>query len=232
MEVDVSDYATEGVLSIDYEDGQWSLVNFLSKFLNEIERNYEFHNKKMSTVIRGLENWKYLLEGIKFKFEIQIDHKNLEYFIKIQKLNRRQARQVLYLSKFNFTLKHVPGIKIEKTDRLSRQSDWKVDIENNNDNQVFIKDCQLHNLSEVVIEGSEVDILEKIKIARNKDKKVVRVVEEIKKAGVKVLREKEWQIERDLMLKEDKVYVLKNKALRVEIIQLHYNIPVIRHRRK
>jgi len=61
---------------------------------------------------------------------------------------------------------------------------------------------------------------------------VVRVVEEIKKAGVKVLREKEWQIERDLMLKEDKVYVLKNKALRVEIIQLHYNIPVIRHRRK
>ena len=45
------------------------------------------------------------------------------------------------MSKFNFTLKHVPGIKIEKTDRLSRQSDWKVDIENNNDNQVFIKDC-------------------------------------------------------------------------------------------
>ena len=61
---------------------------------------------------------------------------------------------------------------------------------------------------------------------------MVKVVEEIKKAGVKVLREKEWQIERDLMLKEDKVYVLKNKALRVEIIQLYYNIPVIRHRRK
>jgi len=83
-----------------------------------------------------------------------------------------------------------------------------------------------------VIEGSEVDILEKIKIARNKDKEVVRVVEEIKKTGVKVLREKEWQIERDLMLKKDKVYVLKDKALRVEIIQLHYDIPVIRHRRK
>jgi len=92
MEVDVSDYATEGVLLIEYEDGQWRLVTFFSKFLNEIERNYEFHDKKMLAVIKGLENWKYLLEGIKFKFEIKIDHKNLEYFIKIQKLNRRQAR--------------------------------------------------------------------------------------------------------------------------------------------
>jgi len=69
-----------------------------------------------------------------------------------------------------------------------------------------------------VIKGSKVDILEKIKIARSKDKEVVRVVEEIKKVEVKVLREDEWQIEGDLVLKEDKIYVLKNEALRVEII--------------
>jgi len=42
-------------------------------------------------------------------------------------------------------------------------------------------------LSEVVIEGPEADILEKIKIARNKDKEVIRVVEEIKKTRVKIL---------------------------------------------
>jgi len=69
-----------------------------------------------------------------------------------------------------------------------------------------------------VIKGSKVDILEKIKIARSKDEEVVRVVEEIKKVEVKVLREDEWQIEGDLVLKEDKIYVLKNEALRVEII--------------
>jgi len=33
--------------------------------------------------------------------------------------------------------------------------------------------------------------LEKIKIARSKNKEIVRVVEEMKKAGVKVLREEE-----------------------------------------
>ena len=40
---------------------------------------------------------------------------------------------------------------------------------------------------EVVIEELEVDILEKIKIVRDNDKKVVRVVKEIKRVRVKVL---------------------------------------------
>ena len=57
---------------------------------------------------------------------------------------------------------------------------------------MFIKNYWLHNLSEVVIEGLEVGILEKIKIARSKDKEVVRVVEEMKKARVKVLKEEDW----------------------------------------
>ena len=91
MEVDVSDYATEGVLSMKGEDGKWRLVAFLSKFLNEMERNYEIHNKEMLAIIRGLESWRHLLEGVQFKFEIWTNHKNLEYFMKAQKLNRRQA---------------------------------------------------------------------------------------------------------------------------------------------
>ena len=56
MEVNVSDYATEEVLSMKCEDGRWKLVVFLSKSLNEIERNYVIHDKEMLAVIRGLEN--------------------------------------------------------------------------------------------------------------------------------------------------------------------------------
>ena len=51
----------------------------------------------------------------------------------------------------------------------------------------------------------------------------------MKKVGVKVLRDKEWQIREDLVLKEEKIYVLKNKKLRIEIIQLYHNIPVAGH---
>ena len=43
---------------------------FLSKSLNKTERNYEIHDKKMLAVIRGLENWRHLLEGIKYKLEV------------------------------------------------------------------------------------------------------------------------------------------------------------------
>ena len=83
-----------------------------------------------------------------------------------------------------------------------------------------------------MIEEPEVDILEKIKIARSKDKEVIRVVEETKKTGVKVLRGDEWQIEESLVLKEGKIYVPKDEALRVEIIQLYHNVPIVGHGRK
>ena len=57
-----------------------------------------------------------------------------------------------------------------------------VGPENNNNNQTLIKEQWIHSLVEVVIKGPEVEILEKMKIAREKNKKVVRVVEEMKKA--------------------------------------------------
>ena len=103
-------------------------------------------------------------------------------------------------------------------DRLSRRLDQKVGVENNNNNQTLIKEQQIYSLVKVVIEGPEVEILEKIKIAREKDKEVVRVVEEMKKIGIKMLQGDEWQIEGNLVLKEEKVYVSKNEKLRVEII--------------
>ena len=54
----------------------------------------------------------------------------------------------------------------------------------------------------------------------------------MKKTEVKVLQREEWQIEGDLVLKEGKVYIPKNKELRVEIIQLHHNILVVGYREK
>ena len=56
MEVDASDYAMGGVLSMECEDGLWRLVAFLSKSLNEAEGNYKIHDKEMLAIIKGLEN--------------------------------------------------------------------------------------------------------------------------------------------------------------------------------
>ena len=56
IEVDTLDYATEEILSMECKDRRWRPVAYLSKSLNEMERNYEIHDKEMLAFIRGLEN--------------------------------------------------------------------------------------------------------------------------------------------------------------------------------
>jgi len=123
VEADASGYATRGVLSTKCEDKKWRPVAFISKLLNVTEQNYKIHNKEILVVIRCLEAWRYYLEGAKLEFKIWTDHKNLQYFMTSQKLNCRQARWALYLSQFNFTLKHIPGKSMGKADGLSRRPD-------------------------------------------------------------------------------------------------------------
>jgi len=133
VEADASDYVTEEVLLTKCEDRKWRPVAFISKSLNIIEQNYEIHDKEMLAVIRCLEAWRHYLKGAKLKFEIWTDHKNLQYFMTSQKLNRRQARWALYLLQFNFMLKHVPGKSMEKADGLSRRPDWQEGVERDNE---------------------------------------------------------------------------------------------------
>ena len=87
VEADASNFAMEGVLLMKCEDEKWRPVAYISKSLNKVKRNYEIHNKEMLVIIQCLKAWRYFLEGDKDQFEIWTDHKNLEYFIKAQKLN-------------------------------------------------------------------------------------------------------------------------------------------------
>ena len=71
-----------------------------------------------------------------------------------------------------------------------------------------------------------IDILEKIRKSEAKDDEVIKAVEEMKKARVKMLRNEEWREENSLMLKKGKIYVPKDEALRIEIIRLHHDMPM------
>ena len=79
-------------------------------------------------------------------------------------------------------------MKMEKTNELSRRLGWKVE-EKDNENQKLIKKEQICILVKVIIKELEVDIIEKIRITREKNKKVIRVVKKMKKIEVKTLRE-------------------------------------------
>jgi len=226
VEADASDYATGGVLSTKCEDGKWRPVAFISKSLNATKRNYEIHDKEMLAVIRCLEAWRHYLEGAKLEFEIWTDHKNPQYFMTSQKLNRRQAQWALYLSRFNFTLKHVPGKSMGKADGLSRRPDWQEGVEKDNEDRTLIKPEWVRGVETIVEEGN---LRERIKKVQGGDERVVKEVEKLKKAGVKTLRDEEWEIEDGVILKEGRIYV-PERELRREIIWLHHDTPVGGHR--
>jgi len=66
----------------------------------------------------------------------------------------------------------------------------------------------------VIEEG---DLRKKIKKVQEEDEKVVKAVEELKKAEVKTLRDEEWEIEDGVVLKEGRIYIPEGE-LRGEII--------------
>jgi len=113
--------------------------------------------------------------------------------MKAQKLNRKQARWALHLSRFNFTLKHVPESKMGKVDSLSRRPDWKVGVEKDNEDQRLVKpewlEVRKTEMVEIIVDG--VDLLEEVRKSKVKDNEVVKAMEKMKKAGVKMLRDKE-----------------------------------------
>jgi len=80
-------------------------------------------------------------------------------------LNQRQARWALYLSRFDFILKHVPGSKMGKADSLSKRPNWEVGVERDNENETLVKpewlEVRRTETVEIVVEG--VNLLEKIK---------------------------------------------------------------------
>jgi len=87
-------------------------------------------------------------------------------------------------------------------------------------------------VEEVLRRLKENDLLDKVKKYETRDDKVIKAVEEIKQAGIKMLRDEEWCQEDGLILKEKKVYVPKDKKLKAEVIRLHYDIPVGGHGRQ
>ena len=105
-------------------------------------------------------------------------------------------------------------------DSLSRRPDWKVGVEKDNENKTLVKpewlEVRKTEKVEVIVEG--VDLLEKVKQSKIKDDKVIKTVEEMKQAEVKILRDEEWREVNGIMYKEGKIYIPKDEKLRAEII--------------
>jgi len=71
------------------QDGKWKPIAFLSRTIQQAERNYEIYDKELLAIVEALIKWKqYLLDALE-TFEVWTDHKNLKYFWESHKLNGR-----------------------------------------------------------------------------------------------------------------------------------------------
>jgi hypothetical protein len=119
LEADSSDYASGAILSQKIDD-KWHPVAYMSKALNETERNYEIYDKEMLAIMTALSEWRQYLMGASEDFEIWTDHQNLQYFRKPQKLNRKQARWMTELAEYHYSFNNKPGKSNVKPDILLR----------------------------------------------------------------------------------------------------------------
>ncbi len=218
LEADSSDYAIGAVLSQEQE-GTWYPIAYMSKSLNDVERNYPIHDKELLAIIRALEEWRHYLEGANHQFEILTDHKNLEYFKTARNLNRRQARWSLFLSRFDFSLHHRPGKSSGKPDALSRRPDHGTG-QNDNEDVILLKPelfVQAITTRHEEAEGIDEGLVGKIR----------RVSQRIKQPSFG--EENEWSQEHGLYLFRGKVFVPFNQKMRYQVISEHHDNPLSGH---
>jgi len=55
LETNASGYAIGGVLSQQQEDSLWGPITYLSKAMNETERNYEIYDQELLAIMEGLK---------------------------------------------------------------------------------------------------------------------------------------------------------------------------------
>lgn len=84
---------------------------FFSRKLSSAERNYDIGNWELLAVKLALEEWRHWLEGARLPFLVLTDHKNLQYLKEAKRLNPRQAKWALFLTRFHFLIYYHQGSK-------------------------------------------------------------------------------------------------------------------------
>ena len=209
LETDASNGVVAGVLSQQFEGGQWHPISYFSKSMSAAEQNYEIHDKEMLAIIRSLQEWRAELEGLQLRerFNIYTDHRSLEYFMTTKKLNARQARWAEFLSQFYFLIRYRPGKQNTLADALSR-THTQVDRQDHR-MQIFLKPdnvdskVQADLTTEIKPVDPEVHIIDQV-LRSNRESPVLEAEREHCRNNPS---DEDWNLTDGLLLYKERLYV-------------------------
>src|SRR5258705_12175157 len=152
VEMDASDHAIAGILSVTTQDNEIHPVAFFSHSLQGAEKNYDTHDKELLAVFEAFKNWQHFLEGSAEVIDMVTDHKNLEYFMSSKKLLQQQARWAKFLVQFNMKVCFRLGRLGSKLDALTRR--WDIYMEGDDPEAIATNVCPVFTsdqLAEVLV---------------------------------------------------------------------------------
>ena len=197
------------------KDDKWHPVAYSSHAMSLEEQNYPVADKEMLLVICSLEQWHHYLKGAKLEFEIWNNHANLQWFMKRQDLNRRQARWAQYLSCFQFKWIHKPRSAMGKADALSHREDHAISVTDDNKGVTVISPDQIRTSHIPDLKSLIFDTL------------ATRAKTEV----YHLCKEKGICEEHDSFLYDtsSRMYVPDDDSLRMKVISAHHDSPVTGH---
>jgi hypothetical protein len=113
-----TDACKEGLGGVLSQNG--FVVCYESRKLKEHERHYTTHDLELPpTIVHALRKWRHYLMGK--RFELRTYHNALKYLFDQPTLNARKSSWLVFLSKYNFDIKHIKGEENKVDDELSRR---------------------------------------------------------------------------------------------------------------
>lgn len=106
---DWSQHGIAAVLNQRDAQGQEFMVACVSRSLNEHERRYEAWKGEMLAAVWGVKSMRPYLHGV--HFHLHTDHRPLLWLLNSKEPTGQQARWILALQDYSFSLVHKPGAK-------------------------------------------------------------------------------------------------------------------------
>lgn len=188
MNCDASDTSLGAELYQEDEDGEHLVIGFISRTLNQCERNYNVTEKELLSIVYACGKFRTFILG--YPITVRTDHKSIAFFRNCKLSHGRLTRWTLTLQEYNITYEYVPGKKNIVADCLSRVNwnDKTFEAEKGDQLQIF-------NIRMNILELN--NIIQELKRAQQQDEKSLKIKQRIQENDETI--QQYYQIHQDVL---------------------------------